>query len=59
MPKAFDRAEIRPQRFGTPDDRPGLGQTNIKGNPGSYPRRSLTRELGGQYPELFQESKDS
>lgn len=25
--------------------------------PGSYPGRSLTRELSGQYPELFQESK--
>lgn len=34
MPKAFDRAEIRPQRFETPDDRPGLDPSKdiSKGN---------------------------
>lgn len=33
-------------------------KTFLKEMPGSYPGRSLTRELGGQYPELLQESKD-
>lgn len=32
--------------------------TFLKEMPGPYPGRSLTRELGGQYPELLQESKD-
>lgn len=51
MPKVFDRAEIRPQRFGT-DDKPGLGQFKYisKGNARILPWEKPHKTAGWTIP---------